>query len=238
MLRTSEVLGHGPSRLVSAISRLIRIVVVVCVVAASGWLIVDRVAHRSWADTEHVQPADSTYTSRSTRAALRRSGVRVEGRVATALDALIGVWSARPDLQQTFTLDRGIPDVQGLLSWVAATPDASAFDLVTYRGALDELGYRMAILPPNGDIVPVLAWTLRNRPHPVQISTDALLRVADAWRARPEIRDRYTVNGRVRVRALLFWASIVTPDDPNYVAFAPVSMQLAFLAREYKGPAA
>ena len=222
----------------SALSRLIRTVVVVCVVASTGWLVVDRVAHRSWADTEHVQSAQSTYAARSTRAALRRSGVRVEGRVSTALDALVAVWTGRPDLQQTFTLDRGLPDVQGLLSWVAATPDASAFDLITYRSALDELGYRMAILPPNGDIVPVLAWTLRNRPHPVQISTDALLRVADAWRARPEIRDRYTVNGRVRVRALLFWASTVTPDDPSFVAFAPVSMQLAFLVREYKGPAA
>ena len=163
--------------------------------------------------------------------------MRVQGGVARALDALVNEWSARPDLQSSFSTKAGMPDVQGLLSWVAATPDASAFDLITYRGALDELGYRMAILPPNGEVVPVLAWTLRNRVHPVQSATASLLRVADAWRARADIRERYTVDGRVRVRALLFWAANLAPGDPDFVAFAPVSMQLAFLAAEYEGPA-
>lgn len=162
----------------------------------------------------------------------------MQGSVARALDTLVNEWSARPDLQSSFSTKAGLPDVQGLLSWVAATPDASAFDLITYRGALDELGYRMAILPPNGDVVPVLAWTLRNRVHPVQSATASLLRIADAWRARADIRERYTVDGRVRVRALLFWAANLTPGDADYVAMAPVAMQLAFLAAEYTGPAA
>ena len=206
------------------------------IIAAGFWLVIDRVHHRTW--SELLPKATIAHGRGPDRLLhkLRYNGVRVNNRVETALRALVGEWTKRPDLQKVFTTADGLPDVQGLLSWLPSVHDAPAFTLMPYRGSLDELGFRMAILPPNGDITPVLAWTMRNRHRPVQSSTDALFRVVVAWDTRPEIRDRFTVKGRVRVRDLLFWASTLPSTDPAFAAFVPVSPQLGQLVAEYSGP--
>lgn len=218
------------------VTRVVRVAVGVALVASTTWIFADRVANRTW--SERLPAATIAHGSVPDRLlrSIRDDGVRVDDRVATALQALVGEWTTRPDLRSLYTTADGLPDVQALLSWAASSPDSSAYRLLPYRNSLDELGYRMAILPPNGDIVPVLGWTLRNRERPVQDATPSLIRLADTWKARPDIRERFTLNGRIRVRALLFWAANVTPDDPDFTALYEVAPQLAQLVAEYRGP--
>ena len=223
--------GHSPK-----VSQLPRFALAACVAGSALWLMAGTAFNSGWPSGERVVSTNSTAVAHRTRSALERHGVRVDGRVATALDAVVGEWTRRADLQTQFRAADGLPDLQGLLSWVSAMSDSSAFELIPFRGALDELGYRMAILPPNGDVVPVLAWTLRNRTEPRGTATDALIRVADVWRSRSDVREHFTIDGRVRVGALLFWAATVGPADPAFDTFLPVAHQLSELSHEYRGP--
>ena len=63
----------------------------------------------------------------------------------------------------------------------------------------------------------------------------AIGRLIEVWGVRPDIRAAYTVNGRVKVKDLLFWAANVSGDDASFARLHDVSDQVQHLLEELQG---
>ena len=227
----SPLPGSRWPRLYRRTARLVLVVVVV-----SGlWIVWSTLFVRTWSDPDAVAAPAESDTLRSVVTELRRDGVLVRPPVRRSLNEVIAMWLRRSDLQRAFRDERGLPNVQGLLAWIDAEPDSSSVSLVDDRGNLAELAGRMGILPADGHLVEPLKWTLRNRRRPVQKADMAIGRLIEVWGVRPDIRAAYTVNGRVKVKDLLFWAANVSGDDASFARLHDVSDQVQHLLEELQG---
>lgn len=150
---------------------------------------------------------------------LRRNGVRISRDVHQLLAVLLTEWESRADLQASFSTPAGDPDIGRLLDWASGLPDAFSTAIVPRLGAIAELKGRMSILPPDGNVLPVLYWTLQNRIRPFSNLGPVIARLADVWKRRPELGERFTMDGRVDVPALLQWANTLPPSDPSFTDF-------------------
>lgn len=150
---------------------------------------------------------------------LRRDGVRISRDVHRLLAVLLTAWENRADLQASFSTPNGDPAIPGLLDWAWGLPDAFSTAIVPHLGAIAELRGRMSLLPPDGNVLPVLYWTLQNRSRPFSNLGPVIGRLANVWKKRPELGERFTTDGRVDVPALLQWANTLPPSDPSFADF-------------------
>ena len=172
---------------------------------------------------------------RATVADLVAHGVVVRPPVRKSLNELVDLWVRRPDLQKLFRTTEGLPNIQSLLVWVSSSPDSSATGFLDDRGNFEELAGRMGILPVDGDPVPPLTWGLRNRARPLEAADGVAFRLASVWRDRPDVRKRFTANGRVDLRGLLFWAANLAPDDRSFGRLNDINHSIQLVLDELDG---
>ena len=150
---------------------------------------------------------------------LRAQGVRVSPSIHRMLGPLLTAWEDRPELRKLFSDANGRPDIPRLLDWAEPLPDSFSTAMVAHLGAIIELRSRLGLLGRDQQILPVLYWTLDNRERKFSDLGPAIARLADVWRARPEIRERFTANNRVDVRGLLQWVNTLPKSDPQFLEF-------------------
>lgn len=206
--------------------RWVRRMVAITAIGAGLWIIVSTVFVRTWQDPDRTPTPDRSAVFRQVVADLEAGGVLLRPPVKASLNELISWWVKRPDLQRNFHDASGHPDVQRLLDWAGGANDSSAIGLLDDRGNLEELAGRMGILPADGDVLSPLTWTVRNRRRPTIVAEGVIWRVREVWQERPDIRQHFTVDGRVNVRGLLFWAATVPRTDSSYPQLVDVSSNL------------
>ncbi len=150
---------------------------------------------------------------------LRAQGVRVSPSIHRMLGPLLTAWEDRPELRKLFSDASGRPDLPRLLDWSEPLPDSFSSAIVAHLGAIIELRSRLGLLGPDQQILPVLYWTLDNRERKFSGLGAVITRMADVWRERPEIRERFTTGNRVDVRGLLQWVNTLPRSDPRFPEF-------------------
>ena len=150
---------------------------------------------------------------------LRAQGVRVSPAIHGMLGPLLTAWESRPELRDLLSDSSGRPDIARLLDWAEPLPDSFSTAIVAHLGAIIELRSRLGLLGRDQQILPVLYWTLDNRERKFSGLGPVIARLTDVWRARPEIRERFTADNRVDVRGLLQWVNTLPPSDPQFLLF-------------------
>ena len=150
---------------------------------------------------------------------LREQGVRISPAIHAMLGPLLTAWEDRPELRKLFSDASGRPDIPRLLDWAEPLPDSFSSAIVAHLGAIIELRSRLGLLRRDQQILPVLYWTLDNRERKFSGLGPVIARLADVWRARPELREQFTTDNRVDVRGLLQWVNTLPPSDPQFVQF-------------------
>lgn len=222
---------------------VLRAALVALVVLAGGWAIVRTATVSAWRDRVNPAPdLERPPASRLTGPAVRRlqsQGIVVRPAVRRMLDVLLAQWAARPDLQRSMAEADGTPNIGALLSWAQSIPDSSSARLVPHLGAVEELRSRLGFFPANGKVLPVIYWGLQNRAHPSQDLTKTIGRLAELWDARPDVRARFTVDGRLDVLGLLRFVNRLPKTDPAYAQFIddtiPIHEAIGELERTRRG---
>ena len=150
---------------------------------------------------------------------LREQGVRISPSIHRMLGPLLTAWETRPELRRLFSDSDGRPDIPRLLDWAEPLPDSFSSAMVAHLGAIIELRSRLGLLGRDQQILPVLYWTLENRERKFSGLGPVTARLADLWRDRPEIRERFTADNRVDVRGLLQWVNTLPKSDPQFLQF-------------------
>ncbi len=154
----------------------------------------------------------------------RAEGIRFTSGQDDALRRLIGRWEHRPDIRKVFSLPDGRPNIVGLIRWADANGDPDAITFASFRADLDEAAARIGVMVPDAEIVSVLAQTLAMRPRPAVEGDGAMWVIRNLWVKRPDLRKRFLVGGRVRVRDLLNWVANAPRTDPDYQQLEPISL--------------
>ena len=225
--------GRGARR--AAAYSLVGALVFALVVGSGVWLVYSTVFVRTWRNPDAVSAPSESPTLRATVADLVAHGVVVRPPVRASLNELLNLWVIRPDLQKLFSTADGQPNLQSLFLWAAGTPDSSAIALLGDHENLDELAGRMGILPANGDPLAPLAWTLRNRSRPLYPADGIVGRLTEVWHTRADVRTRFSVDGRVDVKGLLFWGANISPSDASFRELDDVSGGMQRLLDELEG---
>jgi hypothetical protein len=159
-------------------------------------------------------PAASSSLVRTVEAQLRGRNVVVSSQVRSMLRAVLAPWEKREDLQTSMGNADGTPNVEALTLWARGFPDSSTESFAPHLGAIDELRSRLGLIAPDTGIAPVLYWTLKNEPDLDQDYTNVIGHLTDYWNARPEVRTRFSVEGRVDVLGFLKDANAIHESDP------------------------
>jgi hypothetical protein len=165
-----------------------------------------------------------TPLANSVMAGYRTEGVRLTAGQDDALRRLIGRWEHRSDIRKAFSLPNDRPNVVGLIRWADANGDPDAITFASFRADLDEAAARIGVMVPDAEIVSVLAQTLAMRPRPVVEGDGAMWVIRNLWIQRPDLRKRFLVEGRVKVRDLLNWVANAPRTDPAYKQLEPISL--------------
>lgn len=201
-------------------SAALRGVALVLVLSLAAKAAVDLVRHDHWLrDTSERTLTFHPKALPAVERRLRGQGVRVSTSVHELLAVVLTAWESRQDLRTLFSESNGAPDLPGLLGWAESLPDGFSTAIVPHFGAIAELRGRMSLLPADGNVLPVLYWTLQNRARPFSSLGPVIGRLANLWRQRPELQDRFATDGRVDVLALLQWANALPPSDPAFFDF-------------------
>jgi hypothetical protein len=151
---------------------------------------------------------------RSVESQLRGRNIVVSKRVHEMLRHVLVPWQNRDDLQAAMSNEDGLPNIEALTLWARGFPDSSTESFAEHLGAIDELRSRLGLISADTGIVPVLYWTLKNEPKLERDFTNVIGHLADYWNGRPEVRSRFTVNGRVDVIGFLKDANAIQQTDP------------------------
>ena len=234
MLITSEGRqGRGAQR--AAAYSLVGAVVFAVLVGSGVWMVYSTLFVRTWRNPDAKPVPRESEVLRKVMSDLTSNGVVVRSPVRASLNELVNLWVHRPDLQVLFHTADGQPNLQSLFVWAAGTPDSSAIALLDDHQNLDELAGRMGILPTNGDPLAPLAWTLRNRSRPLYPADGIVGRLTEVWHARADVRARFSVDGRVDVKGLLFWGANISPSDASFRELDDISGGMQRLLDELDG---
>ena len=215
-VRTSDPIGRSVADRFGLAARGAVLLAVVALLFGSVWD-----TARAWWRPD-AAPAERTFSPkiRSTvERELREEGVRVSPAVHELLGPLLTAWEQRPELQRLFSDARGLPDIPRLLDWAEPLPDSFSSAIVSHLGAIIELRSRLGILGKEQQVLPVLYWTLENRKRQASDLGGVITQMAEIWRERPEIRERFTTANQVDVRAFLQWVNTLPTTDPRFAAF-------------------
>lgn len=144
---------------------------------------------------------------------LESKGVVVSSEARQALSAMIGIWERHDDVRATHSLPDGSPNIPSLINWSLAATGANEIGMVPFLGGVRELAGRLGLLL-DGQIVPVLYWSLRNEPAFREDVTDVLDHLRSLWVADPSIERRFTTDGVVDVVGFLKFANSKATSDP------------------------
>lgn len=213
-----QVDEHGLVRLVRGragrqqVSSVVRLSVVALIVGASLLSVLLTFRGKDTGPSVQAEPASSRLV-KQVEAQLRGRDVVVGSRVHDMLGVVLGPWERRVDLQLTMSNPDGLPNIEAVTLWARGFPDSSTESFARHLGAIDELRSRLGLIGDTG-IVPVLYWTLQNEPNLNHDFTNIIGHLADFWNGRPEIRARFTENGKVDVVGFLKEANAIETTDP------------------------
>lgn len=180
----------------------------------------DFVRRDNWTrDSAQVSQRFHPKIQKAVETKLGKDGIKVSSAIHAMLSVLLTAWETRPDLRSAFSTADGGVDVVGLLTWGTTLPDSFSTAIVPHLGAIEELRGRMSLLPADGNLIPVLYWTLQNRNRPFSDLRPVIGRIADVWRERPELLEQFSSEGRVDVPSLLQWINTLAPSDPAFGDF-------------------
>lgn len=194
------------------VSKMMRVVFIALIVGASMFTVLLTFRGKNTGPSVQSEPASSRLV-KQVEAQLRGRNVVVSPRVHGMLKVVLGPWERREDLQVTMSNPDGLPNIEAVTLWARGFPDSSTESFARHLGAIDELRSRLGLIGDTG-IVPVLYWTLQNEPNLNHDFTNIIGHLADLWNGRPEIRARFTDNGRVDVVAFLTEANAIEATDP------------------------
>ncbi len=186
------------------------------IVFASVQTIDQGLVHRRSPTAESTYPRSTTSAVEAELSGYRKEGIRFTRSQEDALRRLLGRWETREDLKSNFSLSGGTVDIVALVRWAQGNDDPDALALSLLRPDLNEAAARLGIMIPDGEVLNVLVQTLAMRKSATIEGGGWIYVLRNVWVRRPDIRGRFTVNGRVAVRPLLEWAATVNKSDPDF----------------------
>jgi hypothetical protein len=184
--------------------------------------------------TERLLPLTTSKKVDGILASYRKDGIRFTDPQEDALRRLLGRWESREDLYSYFSSTTGGVDIARLMEWARADNDPDALALVLLRPDLNEAAARLGIMVPEGEIISVLVQHLAMREVPSIDGGGSLWILRGVWMRRPDIAERFTVDGRVAVKPLLEWASTAPTNDPDHAVLGPIALNLQIILADLK----